>query len=239
MAEAPPPLPRAPGGASGGAPVAWPVFGLRVITPRLTLRVPYDAELLRLAERAAGRVLAPEQRMFMGRWTQLPSPEFERSFMQFHWAQRSAVRPGRWGIEFGIHPAGEESPVGMIGVSAIDFARQRSATTGSWLLPEWRGRRLGLEARAAILHLLFDGFGGLEARSGAHAGNLPSHGVSRALGYRHDGTEPWSDVDGEERVTMVRLLLTREDWLPHRRDDISIEGLTDAVRAMLGLDGTA
>ena len=50
---------------------AWPLFGLRVVTPRMTLRLPHDADLLTLAEQAAERVLPREQAGFMGPWTQL------------------------------------------------------------------------------------------------------------------------------------------------------------------------
>ena len=39
----------------------WPLFDLRVRTPRLTLRVARDEELLGIAERVAGTLLAPEQ----------------------------------------------------------------------------------------------------------------------------------------------------------------------------------
>ena len=52
---------------------AWPLFALRVTTPRLTLRLPPEADLLVLAEQAAGRVVTPEQAGFMGPSTQIPS----------------------------------------------------------------------------------------------------------------------------------------------------------------------
>jgi RimJ/RimL family protein N-acetyltransferase len=217
-------------------PVAWPLFALRVRTPRLTLRLAGEAELLALAERAAGRVLAPDQRGFMGSWTQLTSPQFERSFMQHHWRTRASWQPEHWELDLGVFPTGEPEPVGMIGAGAQRFASQRSATTGSWLLPEARGRGLGIEARAAILQLLFGGLGAREARSGAHPDNAPSHAVSRRLGYRQDGTEPFPAADSAEPVTMIRLLLTREDWLAAgRRPDIVIEGL-EACLDMFGLD---
>lgn len=131
---------------------AWPLFGLRVATPRLTLQLPHDTDLLTLAEQAAERVLPREQAGFMGAWTQLPSPEFERSFMRFHWGLRANWTPGRWSLELGIYPDGHDEPVGMIGAGASDFARLRSATTGSWLLPRMarpRARQGSARRRAA------------------------------------------------------------------------------------------
>ena len=139
-----------------------------------------------------------EQAGFMGPWTQIPSPEFERSFMQYHWAQRANWSPERWSLDLGIYPAGHDAPVGAMSMLAGDFARMRSAETGSWLLPEWRGQGLGREAREAMLHLLFEGLGAREARSSAHPDNAPSNAVSRALGYRADGTLP--DARGRRRA---------------------------------------
>jgi RimJ/RimL family protein N-acetyltransferase len=91
---------------------------------------------------------------------------------------------------------------------AGDFARMRSAETGSWLLPEWRGQGLGAR----------------EARSSAHPDNAPWHAVSRALGYRTDGTLPMP-AGGEEPVTATSLLLTRERW--RRRTDVVLAGLEE------------
>jgi RimJ/RimL family protein N-acetyltransferase len=210
---------------------AWPLFALRVTTPRLTLRLPPEADLLPLAEQAAGRVVTPEQAGFMGPWTQIPSPEFERSFMQYHWAQRANWSAERWSLDLGIYPAGHDAAVGVMGVVAEDFARMRSAQTGSWLLPEWRGQGMGREAREAMLHLLFEGLGAREARSSAHPDNAPSNAVSRALGYRPDGTEPFS-AGGEESVTATRLLLTREHR--RRRTDVVLAGLEEC-RPLFGL----
>lgn len=221
---------RHPGGVLSKA---WPLFGLGVATPRLTLELPHDTHLLTLAEQAAERVLPREPAGFMGPWTQLPSPEFERSFMQFHWGLRANWTPARWSLELGIYPDGHDEPVGMIGAKARDFARLRSATTGSWLLPEWRGRGLGKEARAAVLHLLFDALGAREARSGAHPDNTASNAVSRSLGYHRDGTESMS-TGAEEAVTVIRLLLLREVWLSRRRSDITCSGL-ESCRSMFGL----
>lgn len=212
---------------------AWPLFDLRITTPRLLLRMPREEELLELAERAAERVLSAEQATFMGPWTQIRSPEFEPSFMQYHWTQRGSWSPDHWSLQLCVYRNGADEPVGMIGAEAEAFALTRSAVTGSWLLPDWRGRGLGREARAAILYLLFEGLGAEEARSSAHPDNGPSNGVSRSLGYRTDGTEMFLAGDGSA-VRMIRLVLSREDWLARRRDDIRLSGL-EGCRAMFGV----
>jgi len=212
---------------------AWPLFDLAVATPELRLRLPRDEELDTLAARAAGRVIGPEQAAWMGPWAQLPSPAFERNFVQYHWAQRGNWTPAAWSLQLGIFPAGEAAPAGVMGVEATEFAHTRTATTGSWLLPEWRGRGLGKAARAAMLTLLFDGLGARRARSAAHPDNAASHGVSRALGYREDGTETIASGAGD--VEHTRLVLPRAAWTP--RGDHAITGL-DACRGLFGLDQT-
>jgi RimJ/RimL family protein N-acetyltransferase len=82
-----------------------------------------------------------------------------------------------------------------------------------------------------MLHLLFEGLGAREARSTAHPDNAPSHAVSRALGYRADGTLPMP-AGGDEPVTATRLLLTREHW--RRRTDVVLAGLEEC-KPLFGL----
>jgi hypothetical protein len=89
---------------------AWPLFGLTVTTPALSLRVPYDRDLIDLGSRAAGRVPAPEQAGFMGPWTQLPPGEFERSFMTYHWSTRATWTVDSWSLQFNVHRRGSGAP---------------------------------------------------------------------------------------------------------------------------------
>jgi hypothetical protein len=94
-----------------------------------------------------------EQATFMGPWTQLPSPDFEREFVQYHWAQRAQWTPARWSLQLGIYPAGERAPAGIMGVDAEEFGRSGSATTGSWLRPRDDFALAGLDARRALFGL--------------------------------------------------------------------------------------
>ncbi len=198
----------------------WPLFDLRVRTPRLTLRLARDEELLALAERVAGRLLVPEQAAFMGAWTQLASPAFEREVMRRHWSWRANWNVRDWRLPLGIYEGDEL--LGGVDAWASDFPVLRSALTGSWLVAEARGRGLGKEARAAMLQLCFAGLGARVVRSVAHPDNAASVGVSRSLGYREDGTT--TSLAGEvEAVEALRFKLTRERW--QARDDIELSGL--------------
>jgi len=188
---------------------------------------------MRLAERAAGRLLSPEQAGFMSGWALLPSPLFERSLVRFHWGLRATWAPTHWSLALSVYPSGKDEPVGGIDANANEFARLRSVSTGWWLLPEWRGRGLGKEALAAMLHLVFDGLDALEARSIVHPDNAASLAIAQALGYRVDGTERTLAGDGKP-IDAVRLLVHREDWGLGARPDVAVSGL-DACSDLFGL----
>lgn len=207
---------------------SWPLFDLVLRTPNLDLRLPRDEELDELARASAGRVLPSGQREFMDSdWTQLPSPEFERSFMQFHWRARADWSLESWSLQLvGFDGA---TPVAGYGLMADDFAERRSVKTGSWVRAEWRRRGLATEGRAALLELAFEGLGAREAHSDAHPENLGSLGVSRTLGYEEIGREP--TAEGRARI---RVRMSRERWEEKRSIPVEISGL-DACRDLFGV----
>lgn len=196
------------------------------------MRVLTDPELERLADRACGNVLDDERQHFLSGWTSASAPEFQRSFLQFHWAGRAEWTPEDWHLSLGVFPAGADEPVGVMGMLARDFGVLRSVTTGSWLLRDAQGRGLGTLARGMVLDLAFAHLGAVEARSDAVPDNAASNGVSRRYGYREDGTELARFEDRALLTTRYRL--TREDWAPHRLPDVVVSGLDDC-RAMFGI----
>ncbi|MGA2470084.1 MAG: GNAT family N-acetyltransferase [Solirubrobacteraceae bacterium] len=210
---------------------SWPLFALIVRTPRISLRLASDDELDVLATAAAGRVLPAAQADFMATgWTQLPSPAFERNFMQFHWKARGDWRPESWSLQ--LVAFDDAQPIGGFGLTADDFTQARTVETGSWLLPEWRGRGLGTEARAALLHLAFAELGAHEALSAAHKDNAASLGVSAALGYEQTGVNVEIGPSGKS-APMVQVRLDSEAWRSHNALPVDVIGL-DQCRDMFG-----
>jgi len=210
----------------------WPLFDLRVRTPRLELRIPDDGDLIELARLAALGVHIESFMPFNIPWTDAPSPERERGLMQWHWRNRSEWSPVSWRLGFAVVEDGRI--VGTQDMFAREFGILRTVETGSWLGLEYQGRGIGKEMRAAVLHLGFAGLGARLARSAAFADNAASLGVSRALGYIDDGEELALRRGAAARH--VRLRLRREDWERRRRDDIVIEGLEPCLR-LLGAEG--
>src|SRR4051812_24968167 len=159
----------------------WPLFDLRVRTPRVELRIPTDDELVTLASVAASGIHHPDWMPFKIAWTDVPSPQLERNLLQWHWLGRATWAPEDWSLRLAVFVDGE--PVGAQDVAARDFTTVRSVTTGSWLGRPWQGKGIGKEMRAAVLHLAFAGLDALEAHTGAWGGNAPSRGVTRSLRY--------------------------------------------------------
>ncbi len=204
-----------------GAADYWPLFGLRIITPRLEIRLADDEDLMGLVDEIQFGVHDPSTMPFTIEWTDIPSPRRERESMQWFWRQRAQWSPANWTFSGAVIVDG--APVGVQDISAGSFATLRTVHTGSWLGLRHQGRGIGKEMRAAILHLAFAGLGALEATSGAWHDNTRSLNVSQALGYQANGVDLGLRRGRPER--QIRLRLTREAWERVRRDDIHLVGL--------------
>ncbi|MET0728321.1 MAG: GNAT family protein [Acidimicrobiales bacterium] len=207
----------------------WPLYGLRVRTPRLELRYPSDDDLCALAQ-LSGDIHDPGFLPFSGTWSLLPDGERERTVLQYHWGRRSDWTAERWRLELVVVVDGKV--VGTQGALAEDFPITRTVTTGSWLGRAHQRRGIGSEMRAAVLHLAFAGLGAQRAESDAVEDNGPSLGVTTKLGYRPNGDS--IDATNGKRTRLLRFVLDREVWERDGRRDIKIAGL-DACLPMFGL----
>jgi len=203
----------------------WPLFGLRVVTPRLEVRLPRDEDLPGLLEVIAEGIHDPATMPFLSPWTDARPEERARASLQWWWSARARWRPDDWNYTGAVFVDGR--PVGVQGLMARDFPQLRVVKTGSWLGRRYQGKGLGKEMRAAVLHLAFEGLGAVEAESGAWADNVASKSVSIALGYRkNDGGLALRRGQPDR---LVGYLLGVDQWLTHRRDDVTIEGLAPCL----------
>jgi RimJ/RimL family protein N-acetyltransferase len=210
----------------------WPLFGLRVRTPRIELRYPSDDDVAEIAQRSVtDGIHDPAWMPFAFEWTDVAPPLQQRHSMQFHWGLRANWQPEHWHCNFVVVERGRI--VGTQSAEATEFARLGEATTGSFLLRPEQGRGLGTEMRAAALHLGFAGLGAIRAETAAWEDNPSSQAVTRKLGYTDHG---WTYLEREgARRRMLRYALTREEWEAGRRDDIAVHGLEPCL-PLLGLD---
>ena len=203
------------------------LFGLRLRTPRLELRLPPDDELESLRQVALDGIHPPEFVPFSIAWTDEPDLT---SFLPYHETRRTEWAPDEWHLELGVWLEGE--PVGVQAVTSEDFAHTRTVQTGSWLGSRFQRRGIGTEMRTAILELAFRGLGAEIARSGALDGNVASLRVSQKLGYRQVGRSTVAPR-GEE-IGHADLELRKDEWrspLPVR-----IEGL-ELCLPLFGVSG--
>ncbi|MFJ1543654.1 GNAT family N-acetyltransferase [Streptomyces sp. NPDC088246] len=210
-------------------PQHWPLYGLRLRTPRLELRLP-DLELLDgLASVAVDGVHPPADMPFTVPWTDASPAECGKAVFQHVLATIANWSVRDWALSLAVLHEGQV--VGRQDVMAKDFAITGEVSTGSWLGLAHQGQGIGTEMRAAALHLAFAGLGARTAVSAAMTDNPRSLGVSRRLGYLPDGMEV-AGVRGVP-VTLQRLRLDRARWEECRDVDVTVEGL-DGCREEFG-----
>ena len=203
----------------------WPLFDLRLRTPRLELRLPTDEDLLELARVARAGIVDADRTVFLVPWHELPSPAFERQFLLHWWGERGRWSPAAWSL--GLVVTKDDRAIGVQEVIARDFAIRRLVNSGSWLGREFQGQGLGTDARAAVLALAFDGLDAEAAESGYIDGNAASARVSEKLGYRIAGDEVFA-IEGK-RALEIKVRCTRETW-QRELVPVTIEGLEPCLR---------
>ncbi|SCK32438.1 GNAT family N-acetyltransferase [Streptomyces sp. WMMB 322] len=202
-------------------PECWPVYGLRITTPRLVLRLPDLGALEKLAAVAAAGVHGPDEMPFSFPWTDGTPERRARTTFQHVLGTVAGWQPEKWTLSLAVLHEGEV--VGRQDITARDFAVTKEAQTGSWLGLAHQNQGLGTEMRAAVTHLAFEGLGARALTSGAMTDNPRSLAVSRKLGYEADGVEV-VPVRGEAR-TVRRLRLDRASWERHRSLPVGLHGL--------------
>jgi RimJ/RimL family protein N-acetyltransferase len=209
----------------------WPLFGLRVVTPRLELRYVDDDLARELAELAIEGIHPPDAMPFSVPWSRQEPEVMRVEFPKHHWGRRATFSEDDWALTMAVLVDGE--PVGVQDAFAKQFTVTRQFETGSWLGRRHQGRGIGTEMRSAILHLGFEGLGADRAVTGAWEDNPASQAVTRKLGYADNGWDLLAREGSQAR--MLRFAMTRDEWLPRSRDDIVIEGLEPCL-PLLGLD---
>jgi RimJ/RimL family protein N-acetyltransferase len=208
----------------------WPLFGLEVRTPRLTLRYLDDELAERVLDVARRGVHDPSTMPFGIAWTDLPSPEMEQEALRFYWSSRANARPDAWRLLHAVIV--DDVVVGCCDLFATDFPSLRQFETGSWLGLEHQGQGIGKEMRRAALTLGFDGLDAEFATTGLWSDNAASLGVTTSLGYEPIGQR--RALRRGQPDELIGFRMDRAHWATLRRDDITLHGV-DEARVFLGL----
>ncbi|HNH38776.1 MAG TPA: GNAT family protein [Microthrixaceae bacterium] len=209
----------------------WPLWDLRIRTPRLELRPVRESEMADLSELIDGGIHDPATMPFLIPFTDAPNPQRTRDSYRFWMGCWAGWSVESWRLVLAAYSDGR--CVGSQDLQATDFPTLRTVTTGSWLGLPHQGHGLGREMRAAALQLAFEGLGAQRAATEAFEDNVASLRVTESLGYHPNGSEVVRRRDG--RATVRRYVLERDDWEPRRRDDIALDGLGPECLDMFGL----
>lgn len=203
----------------------WPIFGLRLATPRLVLTPLQDADLPETCELILAGIHDRAVMPFALPWTAGAPAEVIANALRFYWSSRASSTPDNWSVLFAVRRQGEL--VGMQDLRGKDFAVTRTVSTGSWLGRAHQGQGIGTEMRSAVIQFAFDHLQAIRADSGAFTDNPQSLAVSRKLGYRPDGTAVLRRRPGEraveQRLTVDRATFVRPDWM------VQFRGLADCL----------
>ena len=210
--------------------VAWPLYGLRIRSERLVLRLPTDDDLPGLLDLAKAGIHPPAEMPFGVAWTDATGAAFDQGYLQHHWKWRGSWRPEEWWLNLMVEWEGR--PIGAQTISGEDFAIHRTVDSGSWLGQAYQGRGFGKEMRSAVLSFAFDGLGARFATSGAFLDNAASNAVSRSLGYEENGRGSLAPRGVARETQLFRM--SAEAWRSRPRPPVEIEGL-DSCREMFGI----
>jgi len=212
---------------------AWPLFGIRITTPRLELRVVDDFLIPELARVARDGVHDPGHMPFGNGWTDRPEEDWHTGFARYFWRQRGSWDVNSWTLPFAVLTDG--APIGVQQLTADGFPLLRTFGTGSWLSLAHHGQGLGTEMRAAVLHFGFRVLGAELAVTGAFPANKGSIRVSEKLGYLRNGVR--RDRVRDRQVDSVLFRLPRDLWESSSIVPVEVDGFEGCER-LFGLDST-
>ena len=75
----------------------WPIFGLRLATPRLVLTPLQDADLPEILELILAGIHEPDRMPFAIPWTDAPRDELVANALRHYWSSRASGTPDNWG----------------------------------------------------------------------------------------------------------------------------------------------
>jgi len=204
---------------------------VRVSTPRLELVAATDTLLEQLQVLVRdGKAMADPPPYDDPMSLYEPDPKARlHTWLRGIWRARCSATPDSWRLSFAV--VVDECVVGMQDLLGLQFGTHKTVTSFSWLSSTVRRAGLGTEMRHAILHLVFDGMGALEASSDAFVDNLGSNRVSEArlptkrgrVGHQERSAGP-APVVATDALGLASV----------RRTDIQLHGV-DACKAALGL----
>lgn len=192
----------------------WPLFDLRLNTPRLELRAITDEDIPHYVDAALSGIHPADEMPFALPWSIAEPDVLALETARWIWTARADTTPDHWVIPCGVWQDGV-----LLGVQDLvgkKFGDLHTVETGSWLRHSAQAQGIGKEMRAAVLQYAFDYLGAEFAVSEANTTNPASLGVSHALGYQDNGVGLHTWAPGKVQTTLNLRLAARNfrrpDW---------------------------
>ena len=208
----------------------WPVFGLRLATPRLTLTPLQDDDLVETFDVILAGIHHPDRMPFALAWTDAPRDELVANSLRFYWSTRASCTPQAWTVPFLVRAGGRV--VGCAGPRRYRLRRDQDRTnrvvarrgpSGPGLRHRDAFRRCAIRVRPP------QGGAGRKRRVRRQPESLR---VSAKLGYVDNGTVVVERRPGEraveQRLTLDPANFVRPGW------DVQVRGLP-TCRAFFGI----
>ncbi len=206
----------------------WPLFGLRLETEHLVMRVGRDEDFEQAIRLIDDGIHDPAVMPFRFPFTDAVKPERDWNSLRYWWSTRASFQPLAWNLEFFVFH--DDELIGIQSMVTEKFALLREGHSGSWLGARFQRKGFGFEMRSALLEFAFEHLEAKAMLSEAFTDNLASNGVSTKLGYELDGID--TVAPRGTAVTSQRFRLSRDRWKP--TNNIVVTGL-QPCRVLLGL----
>lgn len=153
---------------------------------------------------------------------------------QHRWEHRARLRANNWTLDFIARDAETQELVGVVDLSAENFAAAREVQTASWVLHRFQGQGYGTLIRQAVAEFSFSHLDAHLLHTCWIETNRASARVSEKMGYRIS-TEKKEEPAGPEKINrpVVSARLSAADY--HRPDGLQLEvtGVGDQLLHML------
>lgn len=131
----------------------WPLFDLRITTPRLQLQLPTEELCDQLIDTILEGVHDPDRMPFSVPWTRASREDLPFNTLSHLWQQLAGFKRDDWSLPLAVLVDGRA--VGVQALSSKDFPITRQVDSGSWLGLRYQGHGYGTEMRAAVLYFAF------------------------------------------------------------------------------------
>ena len=205
----------------------WPPFAVTIRASDDTgrgvdLRVMRDEDIACVATVGAADIYGTDIPEHAFPWLFDEKRNTPAAMAQHRWEHRAQLRANNWTLDFIARDAKTQELVGVVDLSAENFAAAREVQTASWVLRRFQGQGYGTLIRQAMAAFSFFHLDAGSLCTSWIKTNRASARVSEKLGYRVS-TEEKEEPAGPGKINrpVVSARLSAAEY--HRPDGLQLE----------------